>query len=160
MARKTKKVTIKSDDRDAGKTFLITEMPADQAENWAMRLLFALMNTGVDLPPNALDAPSMALAGIGLTALGKLPYKDVKPLLDEMFECVQLVPANAKVEPIDIGSGANSQIEEVATRLKLRAEIFELHVGFSIPVDAWTSGSKATPSDQAGSSSTGILAAS
>lgn len=146
MARKTKKVTISSNDRDNGKSFLITEMPADQAESWALRLLFALMNTGVDIPDSAMDAPTMALATIGIQALGKLPYKEAKPLLDEMFECVQFLPPNTKIAPIDVGSGENSQIEEVITRMKLRVEVFELHVGFSLPVSAWTSGSKVNPS--------------
>lgn len=159
MARKTKKVTIESDDRDAGKSFLITEMPADQAENWATRLLFAMMNTGIDIPESAFDAPTMALANIGIQAIGKLPYKEAKPLLDEMFECVQFLPPNTKVGPVDIGSGENSVIEEVMTRFKLRMAIFELHVGFSIPVGTWTSGSKAPPSDQADLSSTATLPA-
>lgn len=154
MARKTKKITISSNDRDNGKSFLITEMPADQAEQWAMRFLFALMNTGVDLPESAFNAPTMALANVGLNALGKLPFKDAKPLLDEMFECVKFIPPTAGLSLIDVGSGENSQIEEVATRLKLRASVLELHVGFSIPVGAWTSGLAAAPSDPTALSST------
>ena len=35
MARKTQTYTIDSGGRDKGKTFLITEMPATKAEDWA-----------------------------------------------------------------------------------------------------------------------------
>ena len=37
-------------NRDAGKRFLIVEMPATKAEKWAMRAILALMRGNVDLP--------------------------------------------------------------------------------------------------------------
>ena len=53
MARKTKRVTITAEGRDKGKTFLITELPADQAERWAIRALLALIQSGAVISEDA-----------------------------------------------------------------------------------------------------------
>ncbi|PHM60592.1 hypothetical protein Xsto_03848 [Xenorhabdus stockiae] len=44
----SKTITIES-GRDAGKTFVITEMPIVKADDWAMRALFTIANGGVDI---------------------------------------------------------------------------------------------------------------
>ncbi|MEG4669546.1 hypothetical protein UXP85_25165, partial [Enterobacter cloacae] len=53
---------------------------------------------------------------------------DARPLLDELMKCVQAVPnpadQNIKRPLID------DDTEEVMTRLKLRGEVFKLHVDF------------------------------
>ena len=53
--RKTKTYTVDSDDRDKGKVFLITEMPATKAEDWAIRVMLALGSANVDIPDGALQ---------------------------------------------------------------------------------------------------------
>lgn len=133
MARRTQTITITNEGRDKGKTFVLTEMPADQAERWATRLLLALTNNKAELPPGALDSGMAGIAAAGIKALAKLPYEEAEPLLEEMFAFVQY--QHAPNMPLQsIFPGPSSQIEEVKTRLDLRLALFKLHVNFSEPV--------------------------
>ena len=90
MARKQKTITITPAGRDKGKAFLITELSAAEAEDWAGRALFALMNAGVQIPDNIAQAGLAGLASVGLKALNSLKFEQAKPLFDKMMECVQL----------------------------------------------------------------------
>jgi hypothetical protein len=131
MARRIKRVTIADPkSRDDGKTFILTEMPADQAEWWAARAFLALTNAGAEVPEGAQAAGMAGFAIMGVQALYQLRAEILKPLLDEMFECVRY-EHDQKHAPQPIQAGQLSQIEEVATRLKLRLELLELHTGFS-----------------------------
>lgn len=127
MARKELYYT-ETAGRDAGKVFYIREMSAAQAEWWAIRAGMAMARSGVDLPDNFADMGIAAMAGTGLKMVSQIPPAEAKPLLDELMECVQCVPdaanQNIKRRLID------DDIEEIATRLKLRAEVFKLHVDF------------------------------
>lgn len=127
MARKEIYYT-ETKGRDAGKVFYIREMSATQAEWWAIRAGMAMARSGVDLPDNFADMGIAAMAGTGLKMVSQIPPAEAKPLLDELMECVQCVPdasnQNVKRRLID------DDIEEIATRLKLRAEVFKLHVDF------------------------------
>lgn len=129
MARKTAMIKIDKTNRDHGKLFLITEMDADKAEDWAMRVFFALMSANVELPDGVEDLGMAGLAEIGLKALGGLKFEVAKPLINEMLDCVQIIvdPAKTHVHR-DL---VPSDIEEVSTRLTLRSEVFNLHVDFS-----------------------------
>ncbi|EBP8102013.1 hypothetical protein AOS06_03795 [Salmonella enterica] len=107
MARKEKFITIDGQGRDNGKVFHLTEMSASHAEWWAMRAIMAMGRGGVELPEEA------------------------RPLLDEMMECIQFVP-----DPKNRGIRRpliEDDIEEITTRLNLRAEVFRLHVDFFSP---------------------------
>lgn len=127
MARKEIYYT-ETKGRDAGKVFYIREMSATQAEWWAIRAGMAMARSGVDLPENFADMGIAAMAGTGLKMVSQIPPAEAKPLLDELMDCVQCVPdasnQNIKRRLID------DDIEEIATRLKLRAEVFKLHVDF------------------------------
>lgn len=127
MARKEIYYT-ETKGRDAGKVFYIREMSATQAEWWAIRAGMAMARSGVNLPENFADMGIAAMAGTGLKMVSQIPPAEAKPLLDELMECVQCVPdasnQNIKRRLID------DDIEEIATRLKLRAEVFKLHVDF------------------------------
>lgn len=142
MSRKTLTVVVSDDNRDKGKTFILTEMPADQAERWAIRAFLAMSQNGAQIPDGAFEAGVAALATVGLRLLASLPEHAALPLLDEMFECVRYQPAHAKVEPLAILPGASSQIEEVKTRLMLRMKLMELHTGFSMPAAGQTTEAK------------------
>ena len=134
MARREKRVTIPSDDpnnRDGGKTYFLKEMPATQAEDWAMRALLALTAAGAEIPDDLEGAGMAGLAVMGVQALTGLRHADVKPLMDEMFTCVQACPD--RQNPNVVRSLVEDDIEEVTTRLFLRKEILQLHVGFSLP---------------------------
>lgn len=152
MARKTKTVTIAGGpgNRDNNKSFLLTELPADQAERWAMRMLLAIANSGGKLPEGSLDAGMAGVAAmvqhslvVGLKALAGLRFEDAEPLLDTMFSCIQYAPPpvnGARLPLQSITSGTDSQIEEVSTRLTLRWEVLQLHLNFSLDAFRSTSG--------------------
>lgn len=137
MARKTKSVTINwgvapadpenpkiGENRDFGKTFLITEMSAAAAEKWAMRLTLAMTKAGLEVPDGATNWGAVVAYGI-MKGIGQLSWADAEPLLDEMFACIQIVEDKITRPPTEW------DIEETQTRLHLRAEVFELHSGFT-----------------------------
>jgi hypothetical protein len=129
MTRRTADITISAEGRDHGKAFRLTEMPARQAEEWAMRALIALARSGVDIPE---DIASRGLAGIavmGFSALRGIAFVDAKPLLDEMMTCVQFLPDPRK--PSVVRPLFDGDIEEIFTFFHLRKEVFQLHVDFS-----------------------------
>jgi len=131
MARKTSIITIDNDDRDAGKKFEITEMSAEQAEAWAERALGAIGRSNLDIPEDVLTRGLAGIVIVGLKTFASIPWAELKPLLDEMFQCIALIPPaspNLRIkEPV-----LSTQIEEVKTRILLRDAVLELHLGFSI----------------------------
>ena len=133
--RKIKHVTIDAEGRDKGKLFMITEMPASQAEFWAVQAFQALARAGVDVPDNIKGAGMAGMAVVGLKALAAIPPYEVRGMMDEMFLCVRIVRDKAHPETalplFDNVAGTEDDIQEVATRLQLRSEVFELHTGFS-----------------------------
>lgn len=130
MARKSEIVTITEDNRDRGKAFLITEMPASRAEAWATRALLALAKSGADIPEDALNTGMAGIALAGVRALGGLSWQDVQPLMDEMFGCVQIIPSPET--PSVVRVLLDDDIEEVSTRMLLREKVLSLHLGFSV----------------------------
>lgn len=143
--RKTANYRVMDDGRDKGKLFLLTEMPASQGEAWAMRVLLALMGSNVQLPENFEQLGMAALAELGLKAVAGLQWEVAEPLLNEMLTCVRIIPDPTKTfvhrELID------EDIEEISTRLKLRVEVWNLHMGFLQAVAPSLSGKlKATAS--------------
>lgn len=129
MARKTVTITIDAEGRDRGKVFVLTELPAMQAEEWAGRLLFAAMNAGIEIPDNIAQAGLAGVAALGISALTKLPFDAVKPLMDEMLGCIQIQPSPKVTRAL-----IQDDIEEVGTLLRLRKEIVSLHIDFSTAV--------------------------
>lgn len=141
MARKTKLVTIAAENRDRGKTFLLTEMSPVKAEKWATRALIAIARSGsAEMPPGfkeELEGAGFAgIAALGARALTTIAFDEAEPLLDEMMACVAVVPDKTKLDqmtqlPIVRPMMAEDDIEEVSTILMLRSEVIELHMGFS-----------------------------
>ena len=128
--RKTKRVMITADGRDKGKMFLITEMSASQAERWAFRVFQALARTGIDVPEHVSNSGIAGMAIVGLKALGNMPLHEASDLMEEMFACIKIV---RDTDHPDMAFGLMEEdIEEVATRVELRTEVFELHTGFSL----------------------------
>lgn len=115
--------------RDRGKTFRITEMPASEAEEWALHALTLVAQVGVDLPEGVANYGWAGMAIVGLDALMKVDFVRAKPLLDRMMACVQIVPDPAKPFPHRV---TDDDVEEVQTRLWLRDKVFELHSNFSV----------------------------
>lgn len=130
--RHTKIVQITDAGRDKGKEYEITEMSADAAEWWATRALLAIGKSGIDIG----EMENLGMQGVailGIKSFFKLDPATIKPLLDEMWTCVQRKEA-AVTRPL-----ADGDVEEVRTRVTLRAEIFTLHTGFSMPGSLSTS---------------------
>lgn len=113
--------------RDAGKTFIITEMPPRAGHDWACRALFCMGSAGAQIPDNIAQAGIAGLAVMGLNAfMGGINPDQAKPLLDELLTCVRINhdPGNKATERslmVDI------DIEEIATIFSLQKAAFLLH---------------------------------
>lgn len=138
MARKTLTFTVTDEGRDRGKVFLLTELPASKAESWAMRSLLALMAGGVEMPDGIENMGMAGMAEVGIRALSGLKWEIAEPLLAEMWECVQCIPDPSK--PHVVRTLIEEDIEEVTTRIKLRAEVWKLHTDFLKAVAPLASG--------------------
>lgn len=149
MARKTLIYTVQDEGRDIGKCFSLTEMPASQAERWAIRAFLAMAKGGIEIPDGLEQSGMAGIAKVGLGLLLKIPPEDALPLLDEMMGCVQFVPnpSNRNV----VRALIEDDIEEVITRFKLRKEVFGLHVDFSKAGATSTSESAPAPANAASS---------
>ena len=124
--------------RDKGKAFHLTEMPATKAENWAIKALLAVGNSGLEIPENLAAQGMAGLLAVGYMNLLKIPFEAAKPLLDEMMDCVQFVPSPSIKRPL-----IDDDIEEVQTRLLLRKAVWNLHMDFFLSESKSTSESKA-----------------
>jgi hypothetical protein len=129
MARKTLQFTVSDEGRDQGKVFLLREMPASHAERWAVRAFLAMAKSGVELPDGAMESGFAGLASYGISLIGKLPFGEADALMEEMFQCVSIIPNPAN--PNITRNLVEDDIEEIATRLKLRVAVFKLHADFS-----------------------------
>lgn len=139
--RKTKTVTITAEGRDKAKVFVLCEMPASQAEEWGMRALEAVAQRS-QVPSGLQNAGMFGLFILGLQPLLAAPFPMTKPLLDEMFASCLSIQPDPKNPSVLRGAGTalikatgllmEEDIEEVATRVFLRDQIFMLHTGFSL----------------------------
>lgn len=136
--RKTNDVIIPEwGERDAGKTFRLTEMPALRAEKWAWRMFLAMKGTTAEVDPAiaALGMVGVAIRGLNSFLAADVRYEDIEPLLDEMFTCVSMI--RDPRHPDAATPLSDSDIEEVKTRAWLRSEVLSLHVGFSVTDALW-----------------------
>jgi hypothetical protein len=127
--RKEVDIDVETEGRDKGKRFHLTEMPAPQAEKWAIRAGLALSHAGVQMPPGMTGWAALAFGA--LQALNSVAYEELAPLLDEMMSCVKIVP-DPKIPLLMRPLNGQDDIEEIRTILVLRAEVFNLHSGFSL----------------------------
>jgi len=113
-------------NRDGGKTFIITEMPALQAERWANRAILAVGNSGAKID-HVKGAGIAGIAVLGFKALFGISEGPALDLADELMGCIKIkVPALPQGRPL-----TDDDIEEVSTRWVLKEKVFELHTGFS-----------------------------
>lgn len=123
--RKVAEITISAKGRDEGKTFVLTEMPADQAERWLMRMLEALSKSA-DVGAAVRIGGYAGLYALGIRALVGAPFSQTEPLYKELMDCVKIK------EKAVTRSITSDDVEEVATRMQLKDEVFKLHTGFSV----------------------------
>lgn len=135
MARRTVTVTITAEGRDTGKAFLLTEMPASQAEEWGAKTMNCISKAMGGFPDALLQAGLSGLTAVMISAFARSNWTDIKPLLDEMFTCIRIIPDPSK--PSVTRALVETDIEDVGTRLKLREEVLGLHLNFFKPAVAW-----------------------
>lgn len=96
---KNKTVTIEK-GRDAGKVFLITEMSAIDADEWAHRLVEQATLSGIDLKDVDvlnLDTKSMKgmieIGAMVISILGRIPHETSRKMkFDILDRCVKIIP--------------------------------------------------------------------
>lgn len=129
MARRTKVVMIDSEkSRDHGKTFLITEMSADAAEWWAIRVTQGIVGSNPDADFDIFSGSLPRLANFAFVGLAKIPAGQLKPLMDEMKACVSVMLPDGKTSRALLPG----DVEDIMTWLELRKEVFEVLTGFSV----------------------------
>lgn len=136
------------DARDKDKVFVLTEPPAVQSEALALRLFLAAARSGVQIPDSVKDMGLVGLAIYGIELMGKVPYEDAKAAADFLMSCVKI---NEGKLVRDLG---DDDIEEVATRLKLKREVLQLITGFTFDVSRLTSAPRPTDPETPASSTT------
>jgi thiamine monophosphate kinase len=152
MARKEAKIRIEADGRDKGKVFLLREMPAAQGERWALRAFLALARGGAEVPDDVMHSGFAGLSTYGLKLISHMSFDDAESLMAEMFECISIIPDPSRN---DFSRGlVEDDIEEIATRVKLRIDVFKLHVDFSKAVAPSTSAQASAASNPTASSTT------
>lgn len=131
--RREKILVIDRPGRDVGKTFVLREMSAMRAEKWATRALLALSRSGIQIDSEVIAGGLAALAMVGVRSLSGVSFSEAEPLMDEMMaRCVLFQPN--PMEPSVRRELIEDDIDEVQTLARIRAELLELHTGFSIPV--------------------------
>ena len=133
---RTATIQITTEGRDQGGVFTLTEKPAWQATEWFLRAMQLLASSGADVPPNIMQSgvAGFITMGIGtvLTGLGKAPWSAVKPLLDELDQCITSYQPPGGSQPLMGWQVIRGQIQEPSTILLLREEVVSLHLGFSL----------------------------
>lgn len=136
--RKEKIVTIQDEGRDKGKTFVLTEMSARQAEKWADRVFLAIGHANIDLPTGFGSRRNRGMEDLRhfVHLVSGIRFPELEPLMDELMGCVRCMPdpkhPNIVRPLVDLGSEGDD-IEEVSTRRFLRQEVIDLHTGFLLP---------------------------
>ena len=132
-ARKTAFVIIDADNRDKGKRFLLTEMPATQAERWVRKLVAYLAQRGITVPGEMMGMAAMATPTF-VNPLQMFSWLDDEALIGELMATVRAWPEGAPMARAMV----ETDTEEVLTLLQLKMEVLALHVGFSLAVVLWT----------------------
>ncbi len=123
MARLVSTYTESAAGRDHGKKFVVTEMDPRSGHRWASRLLFAILNSGGDVSPEILNAGLAGVARMGIAAALKIPHEVAEPLMEELLDCVQVLPENNVPRLV-----MNGDIEEVLTLFRLQVAAWNLHI--------------------------------
>lgn len=130
---KTKTVELTS-ERDKGKRFLITELPAIQADEWAHELLYEASIAGMNLKEvNVLDVDTKSMKGmieigsVVATTLGRIPAQRSRELkFDLLNKCVQTIPTGGEPR----SCMWSDEIEDMQSFTVLFMQAIAIHVGF------------------------------
>lgn len=122
MARIVKEHKITKANRDHGKVFVITEMSPRKAHDWAVKAIFGILGSGVELPDDIAAQGLAGLATLGMSRLTSIPHAVVAPLLAELMECVQISAPGGPRAMFE------EDIEEAATIFELEGAALTLHL--------------------------------
>lgn len=128
MALRQISVRVPMQGADHGKVFVITRMPAMEADQWGRHCLQAAIASGADIPGLDEDAGLAGLAAVGLGIFGAMDPQRMDGLIERLMRCVSVQPdpRNTAVRrPLD-----ESDLEEIPTVGWLQKEAFALHVDF------------------------------
>lgn len=128
MALRQISVRVPMEGVDYGKVFVITRMPAMEADQWGRHCLQAAIASGADIPGLDEDAGLAGLAAVGLGIFGAMDPQRMDGLIERLMRCVSVQPdpRNTAVRrPLD-----ESDLEEIPTVGWLQKEAFALHVDF------------------------------
>jgi hypothetical protein len=130
MARTKEPFVVPDENRDHGKTFILTEMPGEQGELWAIQAACLIEKAGMATRPE--DKEGMA----GLAQLERRHGHTIEflraiqdPSLEAMWQYVQFDPGGG-LPPQPLFKGDACQIEEIQTRLQIRMAFLRMHLGF------------------------------
>ena len=82
-------IEITAPGPDKGKVFVLTRMPALQAEDWIMRAALGMMRGGVTISQDQLDQGFAALGSVLLSQFGKIPIEEARALRYEMLPFIE-----------------------------------------------------------------------
>jgi len=132
-----KKIDVVIDSgRDLGKRFHITEMDSWKWARWMDRAIFAISKNGGSISPEVMDDGLQGLIVFGLQSLTCMDFEQAEPLIKELMECVQIKPDPTRIDFVRPGGLLDGDIEDYKTYWRLRREVLEVHLGFSI-ADEW-----------------------
>lgn len=114
-------------NRDAGRSYLLSEMPALKAERWARHAFAAMNRNDLDVRGTVGDLGMLGFYLVGLQALAGGKILEVDDLMDEMLDHIKIVESENVARPIK-GDG---DVWEITTLYTLRKELIELHMGFT-----------------------------
>jgi hypothetical protein len=143
MGLKTREVTIATTEgnRDSGKKFLLTEMPALKAEKWARHAAAAVNRSDLDIREEIKQLGMLGFYLAGFQALAGGDIDQVDALMDQMLPLIHIVEPKV-TRPLTPDGG---DIEEVTTIIQLRKDLLELHMGFTLAELVQILKSSATP---------------
>jgi hypothetical protein len=132
----TKDVTIE-DGTDAGKTFIVKQMPLLRGDRWANRVALSLCKGGVDISglTTTDDNGKLVFRGlldmagvvsVALKALGGVDDVTAQDLLDEVLQDVRLRLPNGSERPLII----DTDVTSISTLWKLRIESIKVNLDF------------------------------
>jgi hypothetical protein len=124
--------------RDAGKVFIITEMPATLADEWVTQYGYLLAKA-------LQEFPTFEEGSAGAQLIQVRVLKD--PSLRAWRDCVKYQPADPR-QPAQVihWESTACQIEEIGTVNFLLREVFDLHTGFFSDENPSTTGSPSATS--------------
>ncbi|MFT9441034.1 MAG: hypothetical protein ABF593_04645 [Acetobacter papayae] len=130
MALKQITVTCPHEGDDKGKQFVITRMSAVEADKWGRHCFQAGAASGAAIPGMDPGAGLAGLAAAGIGIFAAMEPSRMDELIDQLLQCVQMIPDPGNPAILLNWQMAQTQIEEIPTIGWLQVEAFKLHVDF------------------------------